>query len=241
MDAVIDLSPRQASRVLEQALRMRATLEIEPRTQASEEPLLGRVAAQDGTLLRVDMLEGTAALPLHVLIGAFCDVRLMLGEQMYLFSTCIIDVLEPNAPQRLMLAVPETVHVANRRRWERRQLSEFAQVRLWPNGSMTPYIGELCNVSGDGLACRMMRGDLEELLLVGDHVRVAFTLADSGEQFDLPAIVCTKTAATDGTQLVVGMEFRHQPSDLQAGGAIERLRTVLCDLTSGLAEKDGEA
>ncbi|MBN2447549.1 MAG: PilZ domain-containing protein [Phycisphaerae bacterium] len=241
MQAVIDLTPRQARRVLEQALRGGADLEIEPRTRPEDEPLHGRIIGQDGNLLRVDLVEGAPRLPVATLLGAFCDVRMVLSGQLYLFSTCVVDVLDTHSPVRLLLAVPDTIHVANRRRFERRTLSEFTQVRLWPQGSKTPYICELCNISGDGLACRMVRGELEELLLVGDEVRVRFGMMSSGEVFELQSVVCNKSVTHDRTQLIVGVEFRSSPADQQTTDAVRRLRTALCELATNLPEMDGEA
>jgi hypothetical protein len=240
VQALIDLNPRQSNRVLEQALRGRARLELEVRARQSDEPVAGFLAGRDGQVLRIDLEAGTRSLPLHELIGAFCDVRIILSGQLYLFSTCITDVLDPGGPQRLLLAAPDTIHVANRRRFERRTLAGFSQVRLWPADSKTPYIGELCNISGDGLACRMIRGELDELLLVGDAVRVAFTLAGSGEDFDLPASVCNKTVTSDGQQLLLGLEYCLDNDDHATRMAVDRLRAALCDLTTNLTETDGE-
>ena len=240
MQALIDLNTRQSNRVLEQALRSHARLELEIRARHGDEPVAGFLAGRDGRVLRIDLEAGTRALPLHELIGAFCDVRIVLSGQLYLFSTCIADVLDPGGPQRLLLATPDTIHVANRRRFARRTLAGFSQVRLWPAQSKTPYIGELCNISGDGLACRMIRGELDELLLVGDAVRVAFTVAGTGEDFDLPASVCNKTVTTDGQQILLGLEYYLGEDEQATRIAVERLRAALCDLTTNLNETDGE-
>ena len=237
----MDLTPRQARRVLEQALRTQAELEIEPRTRPEDEPLSGRIVGQDGNLLRVDFKQGAPRLPVSALVGAFCDVRLVLSGQLYLFSTCVVDVLDTQSPVRLLVAVPDTLQVANRRRFERRTISEFTQVRLWPQGSKTPYICELCNISGDGLACRMVRGELEELLLVGDEVRVRFGMMHSGEIFELLSVVCNKSVTPDRTQLIVGVEFRMSPTDPQTMDGVRRLRTALCELATNAPEMDGES
>ncbi len=242
MQAVIDLNPRQASRVVEQAVRSRAALEIEARTLPRDGAMRGVLVGREDELLRVDLDPSTQPLPLHALLGACCDIRTVLSGQLYLFSTCVIDAFEHNTPQRLLLAMPETIHVANRRRFERRTLKEFSQVRLWPSESKTPYIGELCNISGDGLACRMVRGELDELLLVGDGVRVCFDLPSFGESFDLPAVVCNKSTSHDELQLIVGLEYQRGPAtEPAATAAIERLWGILCEMTTNLSGMDGES
>ena len=230
MQAVIDLNARQTRRVLEQAIRAGTALDIEPRTR-SDCVLTGMIAGQEDEVLRVDLTSGAAAMPLHVLVGAYCDVRMVVARQLYMFSTCLIDAIGHGSDQRLLLAVPEGVQVANRRKFERRTLSEFAQVRLWPKNTPTPYIGELCNLSCDGIACRMVRGDLDELLLVGDVIEVGFDLPGDHESFRLPAIVCDKAPTKDHQQLLVGLEFAKNGNDALARLALDRLHAALCDLT----------
>jgi hypothetical protein len=239
MQAVIDLNARQASRVLEQATRTNVAIEIEPRSQSSQ-LLKGRLVGRESGMLLVDLDGDNNNLPLHVLVGAYCDVRMILSGQLYMYSTCILDALSQGPDQRFMLAIPETIHVANRRRFERRSLAEFAQVRLWPADAPTPYIGELCNVSADGLACRMIRGDLDELLFVGDQVDVGFDLPGDHESFRLPTIICDKSPTKDGQQLLVGLEFRKDAEDAVGRLALDRLHAALCDLTINSSGRDGE-
>lgn len=243
MQAVIDLTPRQASRVLEQALRTQGRFEIEPRTRSDDRVLAGSLVGQDGNLLRVDLDPADGPLPPYQLIGAFCDVRTVLMGQLYLFSTCIVDVVDRSAPVRLILALPETMYVANRRRFERQTLAGFSQVRLWPTEAKVPYIGELCNISGDGLACRMIRGELDELLFVGDEARVQFEIRQTGESFDLPVTVCNKTVTQDTQQLIIGLEFVPGSGDATTQFALEQLRAALCELATNLndMEMDGGA
>lgn len=240
MQAVIDLNSRQANRVIEQAVRAQAELEIEPRTR-QDEVLRGTLVGRDEELLRVDLATQTSTLPLYALLGAYCDVRTVLSGQLYMFGSCVVDAIQDAATQRLILRRPDGIQLANRRRFERRALSEFSQVRLWPSASTTPYVGELCNLSGDGLAARFIRGELDELLLVGDDVRVSFEAPGAGEVFELPATVCNKTVTSDAQQLIIGLEYQMVPTDPVTRMAVDRLQALLCDQTSSShSEQDGE-
>ena len=81
----MDLTLRQANRVLEQAVKCGATLTIEPRVWDDEEPLCGTVAARDANLLRIDLHDNGRERALTGLVGAFCDVQTVLSSQLYIF------------------------------------------------------------------------------------------------------------------------------------------------------------
>lgn len=240
MQAVIDLNERQLRRVLEQALRTESPVELEPRTR-KDCVLRGTFNERKEESLRVRLDDDADQLELYELIGAYVDARLIMSGQLYLFATCLLDVFEDGGRRNLMIGEPNAMHVANRRRYERRTLAEFAQVRLWPEDAQSPYFGELCNVSGEGLACRMIRGALDDVLLIGDTVRVSFDLPGPGESFTLPGTLCTKAPTKDGHQMIVGVEFETEPADPVTRLAVDRLRAVLCRLTTGVAEKEGDS
>lgn len=240
MQAVIDLNERQLRRVLEQALRSQSLVELEPRTR-SDCVLCGTFRDRTDDALRIRLDEQAEHLELYELLGAYVDARLIMSGQLYLFSTCLVDVVEQDGQRDLIIVEPYAMHVANRRRYERRTLAEFAQVRLWAENAQSPYFGELCNVSGEGLACRMVRGASDDALLIGDLVRVSFDLPGPGESFTLPGILCTKAPSKDGHQMIVGIEFETEPADPVTRLAMDRLRAVLCRLTTGVAEKEGDS
>lgn len=230
---VIDLTPRQATRVLEQGLRIQARFEIEPRNRpADSPPLLGSLAGREGELLRVELHEGADSAGLTGLIGSFCEVRTTLSEQQYLFSSCILDAVEATTPQQLLLAVPESIQVANRRRYQRQNFGNAIQVKLWVDDSGVAYIGHLCDVSVDGLACRILRNPLDDLLLVGESVRAGFQIPSARESFELTAVVCSKVPTDDRTHLVVGLEFGLDEEGAATRQTLARLRAILCDMVT---------
>jgi hypothetical protein len=227
MLAALDLTARQAGRVVAQAVRIKARVELEPRPDTCDELLVGHITGVDGNLLRVGLAPGQHRFPLAGLIGAFCDVRLVLSGQMYMFSTCIIEATENSAQLHLVTAMPESVQVANRRRGIRKQLGGTVQVQLWAEGVSEPFICEITDIAADGLGCSGTKRELDEVLLVGDEVHIRFELRDAGP-FALNAILCNKSCSSAAAdQVLVGMEFKVSEENEEARATLERLRNAL--------------
>jgi len=235
----LDLTPRQAARAIEQALRARVSLAIELRS-SSGEVLEGALAGREGHLLLVDLAAPGLSRPLLSLVGVCCDVWLQMQTQRYLFTSAVLDVAEQPGP-RLYLSTPEVVQLLNRRRFERTNATVASQVRIWPAGQATATFGLLKNISASGLACTLAGFDLDEVLLLGDCVRVQFELAGFDELFELPAAVCNKSLGRDSQELTVGLEFSVASGDEVSQHTLERLRASLCELMNDSLSSDGEA
>jgi hypothetical protein len=236
MLVTLDLTARQAARVLSQAVRTRAKLEIEPRPEAYGMLLWGSFAAREPDLLLVELYEGTRELPLNSLIGAMCEVRTILSGQLCLFSTFVVDAADSTVPQRITLALPQTIQVANRRRFARKTATEPIPLRLSIPGSQTPFVAMLSNISPSGVGCRVVSRDLDEILFIGDQVTLEFVLPWSNDVYTLPASVCSKSPAGPAGQLTVGFEFITKGYE----AVVDRLRTALQQETARLIEMDGE-
>lgn len=234
MLVALDLTARQAARVLAQAVRGRAKLEIEPRPEAIDAPLWCCVESRDQDTLTVTLVGGGPDRPLPGLIGAMCDVRTVLAGQLYLFSTLIVDASDSTAPRRLTLAIPDVVQVANRRRFARKAPTEPIPVRISVPGHADTFIGTLANISRTGLACRSRRQELEDVLLIGDEVTLEFVLPWVAQVHNLPGVVCLK--ATDHDHLLVGFEFA--ASTVAAGARLELLRSVVESETERLLDEE---
>lgn len=231
---LLDLNSRQCARALQQALRMQAEVRIEPRIWTAGEQLTGTLAGRDGSVLRID-LSGPLPHAISGLPGAFCDIEMVLSGQMYVFSTCVLDALDAQSPPRLLLALPEAVQVANRRRYLRRAPDRGVPVSIRVDEPGASFVGELANISPDGMACRVQREEVDPVLLVGDTVRLVFEIDEEGP-YDLQATVCNKGADEDRTLLLAGFEFDSR--DPQTREMVTRIRAALFSAAPGASETD---
>ncbi len=238
----LDLTPRQANRALEQALRSRALFEVDARSAPADEALLGTLVEREGRLLHIQLQDRGYTPMLTHLVGSYCDVRLMLSGQLFLFSTCILDLFDATNPPRLVLAQPEAMQVANRRRFERAIVQPVEPLSVFSPSAPAPRVGMLGDISGDGILCHLPGNEWADVLLVGDPARVVFELPGHDEPFDLPVTICNKTFSAEQNQLSVGLTFAPDAADSAAQAAIERLRSVLGALmiTNLKIETEGE-
>jgi hypothetical protein len=237
---MLDLTTRQASRVLEQALRTHASVLIEPRSTRAD-PFAARFTQREGNLLHLEVDPSAPPPAPATLIGVFCDARTVLSDQLYLFSTYIVDVLDGATPTVVLIAAPELIQLANRRKFERLGTAEPAQVRVWHAAQVEPIIGVLSNVGVGGLACLLPGQENDAQFCLDDEVRVSFELPGDEPPFDLPAIVCNKTAATENTPFVLGIQFVLPPDDPNAQHTLDRLRALLNEWIIDPTRMDGDA
>jgi hypothetical protein len=241
MQFAIDLTPRQTARVLEQALRAGAELQIEPRNLPAGQVMRGKLLGRELDLLAVQLVEDGQRPPLHALIGAFCEVRTQLSGELYLFSSCVLDVVAHPTARRALITAPNTIQVANRRRFERTNAAVASQVRIWIGTQKVPAVGLLANVCADGLACSLADTTLDAALALGESVRVRFELAGFDEWFELPAVLCNKEVSRNQQQLSLGLGFNASPDDPAAQAALMRVRTALLQLMTDPLDKDGKS
>jgi len=234
----LELNPRQIARVLAAALHSRARVELEPRPETCDELLWGMLVGEARNLLEVDLTDRGRLISLDPLVGAACDVRTIIAGELYLFSTCILEIVAERVPPRLRLAQPEFIQVANRRRFARSATVEPVPVNLGVAGHQQPFLAELANISAGGIRCRASGAEIGDLLFIGDTVQLEFTLPWMNESYALQAAVCGKEEARDHTHLLVGLEFATQrPED---AAAVQHLREALLTETSRLTEQNGD-
>ncbi|UCD30591.1 MAG: hypothetical protein JSV03_09030 [Planctomycetota bacterium] len=167
------------------------------------------------------------------LVGTYCDAQIILGENRYLFSSDVIGIQAPTSPDgktRIALSHPDTIQLAQRRRYRRFQPARSTQVQLWwtnNDNSNGNGIGWLCNVSENGFACR---ADLQvtEQLGIGEQIRAEFSLGPGEqEQFALDAILCNKMPAGTQGKMILGLQFAHDPEYADQNQSIKALRQQL--------------
>lgn len=240
MNLNLELTTRQTNRVVEQALRAHASLEIEPRNLPAGDPLDGQLVGREGTLLAISIPNVCEDLPLNSLVGAFCEIRTILSDELYQFSTCVLDLVDNDSTPRILVATPEKLFVANRRQYERTNATVASQVRLWIPGQTGPTVGLLADVCADGLGCNLAGDGLDDVLALDDRLRATFEIAGFDETFELPVVLCNKNICPDTRQLTLGMRFAVESNDLVGQHALFRLRTALFELLSNTWQNDGE-
>ena len=258
MPFAIDLSPRQSVRTLEQAIRHHAEVLLEPRTWTNLEPITCRIeratpqSAHDlppskTILLSCDLNEiGDAWRSLsnaphqqdgvldtfNRLVGTYCDMAIRLGQQVYLCSADVVKVEPPaphNATIRIHLTRPDAIQVGQRRRFRRVRLADSTKVRLSWGPKAEEGIGWLCNISPEGLACRV-EAQVADHLWIGDKLHTELTLTPTDTQpFVFQAVICNKTPAGTEGKMIVGMQFFIDTNDAATLKAIETLRQKLWD------------
>ncbi|MFH1747402.1 MAG: PilZ domain-containing protein [Planctomycetota bacterium] len=239
MLATIDLTHRQAKRVIEQALRNNGKMDIELRSNAGS--FTGNLVKHQDDMLHVALQDEGGGNTLAPLIGSFCEIKIVLSGNLYLFSSCIVDATEDTTPRTLLLAVPDVAQVCNRRRFDRRTSEHSIVVQLWAPGAADPFIGTLNNIGLAGLSCRMPREGLEQLLLIEDEIPLRFQFPNCGPPFDLMAIVCVKTPTSNGEFLNIGLEFFIPDDNETAGIALARLQSTLTQNYLGSSQTDDQA
>jgi hypothetical protein len=235
MYAAFDLTPRQTARVLEQAQRAQAELELDLRQPQRDVELRGTLAARDDKVLRVRVEGGAGRLPVGAL-GAFCDARMMISEQMFLFTSCVLDVVDASDAAQLLLGIPDTVQVANRRKFERHTVPTASHVRIDNADSSGHYVALLADVCREGLACTLSSAARDEVPLVGDAVHLTFELPGEDQSYELPATVCNKLATRDGTLMTLGLQFDTRSSDPAERRAYARFCNALQDMMAETQE-----
>ncbi len=241
MQLARELTPRQATRTLELALRTHASVTLEPRNLRHAHALPGCLSGLTRATLDVDVAGPSNEIRDVLIPGVCCDAHIRTDSDLYLFATWIQDIHALGDGLRLTLATPETIGVANRRRFERTNATIVSQVRAWAPNSPAPSVGLLSNISPTGLAALFPGTELCDQVLIGDPLRVQFELPGVDGCFELPAIVCNKSISRDVKQLTLGMEFMVEPEDRAGQTALSRLWTVLGEMLLDLHNLEGDA
>lgn len=238
MLAVFDLSSRQAARVLEQALRSRSTLILEPRSRTDGLALRVSLAGRDENRLIAALDHAPDVLELLELVGVCCDARLSISGNLYLFDCSILDVREDSST--LIITTPDAIQLVNRRRFNRTEVAIACQVRIWTNPDEPPSVGLVSNLSVEGLGVDVPGKDIDERLLVGDVIRVSVELPGFDESFQMPATVCSKKVDNEQGQVSVGLEFYVPEGATTAQQTLQRYQAALIDLTDPRNAEGGE-
>lgn len=266
MSYAIDLNSRQSARTLEQAIRQQAQVTIEPRAWDNQGHLCCRLDPPGNPLdldivplITLAVLgqcepgagltheQNTADKPIEIdalrdLTGTYIDAVISLGEQRYMFSSDILRVQAPRTPTdppQLHLTRPAVLQVSQRRRFRRITLSHSAQVEMtWTRAGEPPMGGVawLCNISGDGMACRTEER-IAENLWIGEEIDLEFTLAPGDtERFHLQGVLCNKIASSSLHKTILGIQFLSDEAHAESASTVRLLRKRLMERATQLAD-----
>ena len=226
MKYAIDLNSRQAGRAFEQAIRSNASVTLDVTVCDDHQTLKGFVASGDGQTLMVELVEPPER-SLEGLQGSYCDVGMTLGGHQYMFCADVVDMVKLGGTQTLVLCRPESLQVAQRRRFRRAFVADSSIVQIATAGAQGhQYKAYLFNISQDGLACRAGR-EVGDVLLIGDVVHSQFELPHCETEFELDAVVCNKTAAADPDWVILGLQFVRNPEDSPCRETLRKLAEFL--------------
>ena len=235
MKVALELPPRQAARVIEQALRQNQEFQLEFCRGGETFDMTGTFFERAGELIGLEIKQRPDEVNPPELIGMYFDGRMTLADQLYMFTASVIDCSDEN-PNRILVSNPEALTVINRRRFERTNATIAAQARFFFGQSTTGYLGLLASVSGSGLAANLPDDSCDAKALVGDPVRVRFELPGFEGDFELPGEICSKSIEPETKQMQLGVEFEIQ-DDLSAADDLVRLRSCLAEMTINLTEE----
>ncbi len=175
------------------------------------------------------------------LVGTYCDATLRLGEHRYVFSTDVVGVrARPSVGSpELHVARPDVLQVRQRRRFWRFEPAQSAQVHLRWSTNDQPFgtgVGWLCNVSPDGLACRVQMRVADQLQ-IGDELRADLALVPGeSEPIHVEVALCNKTPGGSEGAMILGLQvLRGEGHEDSARGA-ELLRRQLLSRYAPIAD-----
>ena len=227
MQYAYELGPEQSDRIIDQAIRHRAPITLEPSGWTDGTSLSAVLRESADGLLRIENGDDPQ-LTRKGLMGMHVDGRMTLGPTLYLFDSHVVDVRQTATQTSILLAHPVVLHVAQRRHSRRVTFRKSCAVHLTLNatGRTDAVTGDLLNLSPDGLACRLDEVQADSIR-PEQMMRVAFQPDECQEGFEfdaLPSNVCP--AGTPG-RAILGVQFKIPPDDERAQADRERLRDLL--------------
>jgi len=238
MPFLFDLGFSQSNRVIEQAVRRRAEITLEPRSWPDHEALPVVVFGSGERFLHVETV-AKHDLPLESLVGVHLDAQMTLGQTLYIFDSHLTDIDYDRTKPALLLNRPRTLKVVQRRRFQRKALRSTCRVHLDPDpgGNGGPVTGELLNLSPDGMACRLGE-EAAGSMPVGQRLHVAFCPQDAESGFEFDAVLTNKSQAGSEGNFILGLAFRAGPERRRAKAERERLCEFLYTQSNALVTQE---
>ena len=220
---VVDVAEAQCARLIERAVRAKASVVLRPKVETGAGTLAARLAeARHRSLIVLPDTAGDYA----NLQSAYCDGTLLLEGREYLFSADVLGSHEHPEGVGLEISRPLMLQTWQRRRFVRAAVAGSAGVLIGAPDQFDRhrFEGMVLNVSRDGLACRVdnSAADAHE---VGEVVGVSFVLEPRWGPIEMNAAIKSKTpGGTKGT-IILRMQFQEADSagepQARLAGALE--------------------
>ena len=218
-----ELSDRQSSRVMEQAIRVGTPMRLEPHHACNGEALSVQLIEDEPDHLTFRYASSQASLAGQLLPGQYCQVQFTLSGAIYMVSVHIVAI--DVADGRMQTSRPKLVQLLERRKFARTQLvTRTSVVVRWLEQDRLAE-ASLFNIGGGGLAFKINK-DFGDSIHVGDLMEVAFELPGLPRRLQFRISICNKTVASDDVSVIVGAQFQETPEAGQAG-ALDELRRFL--------------
>ncbi|MBN1347615.1 MAG: PilZ domain-containing protein [Phycisphaerae bacterium] len=223
MQFTFDLSSSQSNRVIDQAIRHRAEVTLEPKGWTDGRVVKAIIRGCDDWLLLVEQVAESDE-SLESVVGMHIDVQMTLGQTLYLFTTHVVDIDYTEPEALLLIARPEMLQVTQRRKFQRMTLRSPCSVHLNPrpqgtNGAVT---GKLLNLSVEGMACCLGQSAAESVR-IGDLIRVGLHPEEAEHGFEFDAVLANKSEAGTEGHVILGIRFDPSNEDLEAQASRQRL------------------
>lgn len=202
---LIDLPANESARLIEQAVRARIPVSIEPKSDAHGGNLSGTFRGCDGESVTFTLESANVD---DAIRSAYCDVVFRLRGNEYLFTSVALAVSSEDEGCRLDLEYPSTLQTWQRRRFLRAAVADSAPIFIQPRGTAPEDVieGRILNVSPDGVACRVPR-EAADQHTIGDSMGVTFSIGVMAEPLRFDATIVSKTPGGTRGMVIVGMSF----------------------------------
>ncbi len=223
MDHAIELRTTQSHRIIECACRESRAVRIAMKGRQDSDYLDGSLQAMADGQITIGISRNIEE-NINALLNRYCEVTLVLDDGRYFFDSHIVGVRPNEEGCDLLIAVPHTVAVNQRRTQPRKAMAMSSTVQLSRscNGRLHTCQGQLFNLSSTGLALRVESVDADDVT-VNSQWSVCFDLPGQNHMYKMDAIVIRKTPA-NGQAMIVGIRFETDNEEAE----IERLNDFLC-------------
>jgi hypothetical protein len=222
------LSPEDSVRILQEAVSAHVLIHLKPARNRRSPGVYATLTAMDESALtaRLEPDEPKE----HALHKAdSVKTAFTLRGKRYAFAAPCHCPSPEQAAELILLELPETIALLQRRSSKRYRFQPTIRVSLWMDGrSDERSSGTVLNLSTDGIACLLPKREAHHVE-PGANVGLSFALRDGAQPVQLKGIVTNVTPVDSPLFVVLGIQFIFEAGKT---GIPEDLAAALNDLES---------